>query len=90
MCLQLCPNRPAMRGWRRKRKGGRRSLPERKQTSKQTFASFGVTSGKYVWTWGTTDDQSITLYTSNAAATLPAALPLFAGGLGELGLFGRR
>jgi hypothetical protein len=53
-----------------------------------TFASLGVTPGTYVWTWGTGADQSFTL--EIGTAPLPAALPLFAGGLGALGLFGWR
>jgi hypothetical protein len=53
-----------------------------------TFASLGVTPGTYVWTWGTGADQSFTL--EIGTTPLPAALPLFAGGLGALGLFGWR
>ena len=56
-----------------------------------TFASLGVTPGTYVWTWGTGVDQSFTLEIGTATATpLPAALPLFATGLGALGLLGWR
>jgi hypothetical protein len=53
-----------------------------------TFASLGVTPGTYVWTWGTGADQSFTL--EIGATPLPAALPLFATGLGALGLLGWR
>ena len=61
-----------------------------------TFASLGVTPGTYTWTWMTATasdppDQSFTLDVVSPTATpLPAALPLFAGGLGALGLFGWR
>jgi hypothetical protein len=56
-----------------------------------TFASLGVTPGTYVWTWGAGAEQSFTLEIGNAVATpLPAALPLFAAGLGALGLLGWR
>jgi hypothetical protein len=53
-----------------------------------TFASLGATPGIYVWTWGNEIDQSFTL--AIEATPLPAALPLFATGLGALGLFGWR
>jgi hypothetical protein len=53
-----------------------------------TFASLGVTPGTYVWTWGTGADQSFTL--EIGTAPIPAALPLFATGLGGLGLIGWR
>jgi hypothetical protein len=53
-----------------------------------TFASLGVTPGTYVWTWGTGADQSFTL--EIGTTPLPAALPLFATGLGALGLLGWR
>jgi hypothetical protein len=53
-----------------------------------TFASLGLTPGIYIWTWGTGADQSFTL--DVAATPLPAALPLFATGLGAMGLFGWR
>ena len=57
-----------------------------------TFASLGVTPGTYTWTWADDPpDQSFTLdVVSPTAAPLPAALPLFAGGLSALGLFGWR
>jgi len=51
-----------------------------------TFASLGLIPGTYVWTWGAAADQS---YTVEIGTTpLPAALPLFATGLGAMGLFG--
>ena len=53
-----------------------------------TFASLGVTPGTYVWTWGSGADQSFTL--EIGTTPLPAALPLFATGLGALGLLGWR
>jgi hypothetical protein len=53
-----------------------------------TFASLGVTPGTYKWTWGTGADQSFTL--EIGTTPLPAALPLFATGLGALGLLGWR
>jgi len=53
-----------------------------------TFASLGVTPGTYVWTWGTGADQSFKL--EIGTTPLPAALPLFATGLGAMGLFGWR
>lgn len=59
-----------------------------------TFASLGVTPGTYTWTWTAAidpPDQSFTLDVVSPTATpLPAALPLFAGGLSVLGLFGWR
>jgi hypothetical protein len=53
-----------------------------------TLASLGLTPGTYVWTWGTGADQSFTLEIGQTP--LPAALPLFATGLGGLGLLGWR
>jgi len=57
-----------------------------------TLASLGVTPGTYVWTWGTGTDQNFTLdvVAPVAATPVPAALPLFATGLGALGLVGWR
>jgi len=60
-------------------------------TYSATFASLGVTPGIYVWTWGGTGadpDQSFRL--EIGATPLPAALPLFATGLGAMGLLGWR
>jgi len=53
-----------------------------------TFASLGVTPGTYKWTWGNGADQSFTLEIGQTP--IPAALPLFATGLGSLGLLGWR
>ena len=54
----------------------------------QTFATLGITPGSYKWTWGSGADQSFTLDAVAAATPLPAALPLFAGGLGVLSMLG--
>jgi hypothetical protein len=54
----------------------------------QSFASLGITSGTYVWTLETND--TMTAYSGPAATPLPSALPLFASGLGALGLLGWR
>jgi hypothetical protein len=51
-----------------------------------TIASLTLIPGTYVWTWGTAPDQSFTL----DIVPVPGALPLFAGGLGALGLLGWR
>jgi hypothetical protein len=53
-----------------------------------TFATLGVTPGTYVWTWGAGADQSFTL--EIGTTPIPAALPLFATGLGAMGLLGWR
>jgi hypothetical protein len=50
-----------------------------------TFASLGITPGTYVWSWDNGAD-TFTLTTT----PLPAAFPLFATGLGGLGLLGWR
>ena len=56
-----------------------------------TLANLGVTPGTYEWTWGSGVDQSFTLdIVAPSAVPLPAALPLFATGLGVIGLFGWR
>ena len=52
-----------------------------------TFASLDITPGDYVYTL---PHDSITLRFGSAATPLPAALPLFASGLGGLGLLGWR
>jgi hypothetical protein len=55
--------------------------------SSATFASLGVTPGTYIWTW----DNGADSFTLEIGQTpLPAALPLFATGLGGLGLLGWR
>jgi len=51
-------------------------------------ATLGVTPGTYEWTWGTGADQNFTF--EIGTTPIPAALPLFATGLGALGLFGWR
>jgi hypothetical protein len=57
-----------------------------------TLASLGITPGLYEWTWGDAPDQSFTIGVAQAPGEipLPAALPLFLGGLGMLVLAGRR
>jgi hypothetical protein len=57
-----------------------------------TFASLGISSGGYQWSWGPGADQSFTIVVSTPASAtpIPAALPLFASGLGVLGLLGWR
>jgi hypothetical protein len=56
-----------------------------------TLASLGVTPGTYIWTWGTGADQSFTLdILATPAIPISPALPLFATGLGALGLLGWR
>jgi hypothetical protein len=60
----------------------------------QTFATLDITPGTYVWTWGggsCSTDQCFELEIGEIGQTpIPAALPLFATGLGGLGLFGWR
>jgi hypothetical protein len=52
-----------------------------------TLASLGLMPGTYTYSWSTPDDSFVV----NIGTTpLPAALPLFAGGLGALGVFGWR
>jgi hypothetical protein len=51
-----------------------------------TIAMLGITPGTYTWTWGTAADQSFTV----DVVPVPAAFPLFATGLGGLGLLGWR
>jgi hypothetical protein len=60
-----------------------------------TLASLGITPGTYKYTWGGTNgtaDQSFTIDVIAPTTTtpLPATLPLFATGLGALGLLGWR
>ena len=56
-----------------------------------TLASLGLTAGTYVWTYGSLADQTFTLdIVAPTATPLPAALPVFATGLGAVGLFGWR
>ena len=57
------------------------------------LAMLGIMLGTYKYTWGTGADQSfeIDVVATTAPPTpLPAALPLFATGLGGLGLLGWR
>lgn len=51
-----------------------------------SFASLGVTPGKYVWTWGNTTDQSFTLDIVNSVPE-PAELGMFGLGLLLMGSF---
>jgi len=63
-----------------------------------TLASLGLIPGTYIWTWGaaaapTLDGPALNSFTLQIVAPtvpLPAALPLFATGLGVLGLLGWR
>jgi hypothetical protein len=56
-----------------------------------TLAMLGITPGTYVWTWGGTTeaDQSFTIDVVSSTP-LPAALPLFATGLGMMGWIAKR
>jgi hypothetical protein len=60
----------------------------------QTLAELGLTPGTYVWTWGSGAEVGSGSFTLEIGqipqAPLPAALPLFATGLGALGLLGWR
>jgi hypothetical protein len=54
-----------------------------------TLHNLGLAPGTYTWTWGSgADADSFVLNISTTP--VPAALPLLAGGLGALGLFGWR
>jgi hypothetical protein len=53
-----------------------------------TFGSLGLTPGTYTSTWDTTDSFVINIGTSPPETPLPAALRLFATGLGALSLLG--
>jgi hypothetical protein len=55
-----------------------------------TLASLGLTAGVYNYTYGSAADQDYTVEIGVAATPLPAALPLFAGGLGMVGFLSRR
>jgi hypothetical protein len=59
-----------------------------------TLASLGLLPGTYTWTWGSgahADSFEVIIGATPLGATpLPAALPLFATGLGVMGLFGWR
>lgn len=59
-----------------------------------TIADLGLLTGTFTWSWTATPsapDDSFGINTGATTATpLPAALPLFAGGLGAMGLLGRR
>jgi hypothetical protein len=55
----------------------------------RTIAQLDATPGTYTWTWGSAADQSFTIEIE-ATTPLPTALPLFATGLGALGLLGWR
>jgi hypothetical protein len=56
----------------------------------QTFASLGVTSGTYEWTWGNGPDQNLTLQIGPAAVPEPTSLTLFASALLGFGIVRRR
>jgi hypothetical protein len=59
--------------------------------SNANFATLGVTPGTYQWTWISGGGSEITTFTLEIGQTpIPAALPLFATGLGALGLLGSR
>jgi hypothetical protein len=64
------------------------SLSDTMTFDNATFASLGLTPAKYVYSWGEVADPTFTIQV--AATPLPAALPLFAGGLGAMGLLGWR
>jgi PEP-CTERM motif len=53
----------------------------------QTFASLQMTPGEYIWSLSNEDTVTLTI---GATTPLPAALPLFSGGLGLIGLMARR
>ena len=55
----------------------------------QTLAGLLVTPGAYTWTWDNGADNFV-LQIGPVATPLPATLPLFATGLGALGLLGWR
>jgi hypothetical protein len=55
----------------------------------RTIAQLDATPGTYTWTWGSAADQSFTIEIE-ATTPVPAALPLFATGIGALGLLGWR
>jgi hypothetical protein len=54
-----------------------------------TLTGLGLTPGTYTWTWGT-GDHAGSFEIEIGATPLPAALPLFATGIGGLGLLGWR
>ena len=52
-----------------------------------TFEDLGVNPGTYVWRWGSGGEQGFGSFTLQIEAIpAPASLPLFASGLGALGL----
>jgi hypothetical protein len=56
-----------------------------------TLASLGLTLRTYTYSWTPESEATDDSFVINVGTTpLPAALPLFAGGLGALGLFGWR
>ena len=50
----------------------------------------GVTLGTYEWTWGSEADAGSFTLEIGTTTPLPATLPLFAGGIGVMGLLARR
>jgi hypothetical protein len=60
-----------------------------------TLAALGLTDGTYTWSWDSSiypavADDSVVLNVGVSPTPLPAALPLFAGGIGLVGLLARR
>ena len=56
-----------------------------------TLTMLGLTPGTYVWNWGSgAHADNVTLQIGPVVTPLPTALPLFATGLGALGLLGWR
>lgn len=55
-----------------------------------SFALMGVTPGDHVWTFGNQDTFTLRFGPHTTVIPLPATLPLLLGGLGLLGLAGRR
>ena len=54
-----------------------------------TLASLGLTPGTYTYSWGPSEGTGDSFVINIGTTPLPAALPLFAGGLGLVGLLVR-